>query len=137
LLQKRITEAARQRFDLSDGPLFRVYLFRRSDQDYLLLLAVHHVVADLWSLGLLLTKLSEIYTAEVRNTPPKLPPLSVQYADYLGWEEEFLKSEEGERQWRYWQKQLGGDLPFLDLPADIPLFVPALPLSATAAWINE
>lgn len=120
LLQEHIAEAARQPFDLSGGPLFRVYLFRRSDQDYLLLLAVHHVVADLWSLGLLLTELSEIYTAEVRNIPAKLPPLSVQYADYVGWEEEFLKSEEGERQWRYWQKQLGGDLPFLDLPADFP-----------------
>ena len=120
LLQKRVAEAARQPFDLSSGPLFKVYLFRCSEDDHRLLLALHHIVADLWSLGLLLTELSEIYTAEIRNTPAKLPPLSVQYRDYIRWEEEFLEGEEGERQWQYWQKQLGGELPFLDLPADFP-----------------
>jgi amino acid adenylation domain-containing protein/non-ribosomal peptide synthase protein (TIGR01720 family) len=120
LLQDRVAEIARQPFNLSSGPLFKIHLFRRSDHDHLLLLSVHHMVADLWSLGLLLTELSEIYTAAVRKIPAKLPPLSVHYADYIRWEEEFLKNEEGQRQWHYWQKQLGGDLSFLDLPADFP-----------------
>src|SRR5579871_2713068 len=119
-ISQRLAEAANQPFDLGFGPLFRVALFSSSARDHLLLLATHHIVSDLWSLGLLLYELSEIYAAEIRNIPPELPSPNVHYADYVSWEEKLLQSEEGEGHWRYWQKQLQGDLPHLDLPTDFP-----------------
>jgi hypothetical protein len=119
-LQQRVTESARRPFDLSRGPLFRVFLFGCSTGDHLLLLAAHHIVADLWSLGLILNELVAIYAAEVRNIPAELPALSTHYGDYVSWEEKLLQGEAGERHWRYWQRQLKGDLPCLDLPVDFP-----------------
>ncbi|HEV2962010.1 MAG TPA: amino acid adenylation domain-containing protein, partial [Candidatus Angelobacter sp.] len=118
-LQERMTAAANRSFDLSSGPLFRALLFSRPDGDHLLL-AVHHIVADLWSLGLLLNEFSEIYSAEIRNVSMELHSLPIHYADYVNWEERFLEAEEGDRHWRYWQKQLQGDLPNLELPTDSP-----------------
>jgi amino acid adenylation domain-containing protein/non-ribosomal peptide synthase protein (TIGR01720 family) len=116
-LKQRMTEAAHRHFDLSNGPLFRVFLFSRPEGT-LLLLAVHHIVADLWSIGLLLNELSEIYRAEIRNDPIELPSLPIHYAEYVNWEERFLQSEEGRQHWTYWQRRLHGHLPYLELPAD-------------------
>src|SRR5205823_3421102 len=92
-LEQRLREAANQPFDLSRGPLFRAFLFSHSNCDHLLLLTVHHMVADLWFLGLLLRELSEIYTAQIRNASATLGSLSAHYADYVNWEERFLAGE--------------------------------------------
>ena len=119
-LSQHLAEAANAPFDLSGGPLFRVLLFSRSVNDHVLLIAVHHIVSDLWSLGLVLNELSEIYAAEIRGLPAKLPSLIFDYSDYVQWEEDLLQAEEAERHWQYWQKQLQGDLPYLELPIDFP-----------------
>ncbi|HEY6349972.1 MAG TPA: non-ribosomal peptide synthase/polyketide synthase [Candidatus Angelobacter sp.] len=119
-LSQRLQKAANEPFDLSCGPLFRVLLLSRSACDHVLILAVHHIVSDLWSLGLLLSELSEFYAAEVSHVPAELPSLSTDYAGFVKWQEELLQPEEAEHHWRYWQKQLEGDLPSLELPTDFP-----------------
>jgi amino acid adenylation domain-containing protein/non-ribosomal peptide synthase protein (TIGR01720 family) len=119
-LQQRLRDAASRSFDLCCGPLFRVFLFSRSARDHVLLLALHHIVADLWSLGLVLKELSETYAAEIGNAAAELTALPVCYADYVNWEERLLQAEEGERHRQYWLKQLEGTLPFLELPIDFP-----------------
>jgi amino acid adenylation domain-containing protein/non-ribosomal peptide synthase protein (TIGR01720 family) len=120
ILQQRLNEAATRPFDLARGPVFGVVLFSRSARDHVLLLRVHHIVADLWSLGLLLKELSEVYTAEIRGIPAELSSLSLHYADYVNWEESLLRTEEGENHSRYWLDQLGGTSPCLELPTDFP-----------------
>jgi amino acid adenylation domain-containing protein len=119
-LRDRLIEEAYSPFDLEQGPLMRVSLFTQSAQEHVLLLAVHHIVADFWSLGVLVHELGILYQAEKNGTQATLAPLSLQYADYVRWQTAMLKALEGERLWAYWQKQLAGELPVLDLPTDRP-----------------
>ncbi|MCA1633580.1 MAG: condensation domain-containing protein, partial [Acidobacteria bacterium] len=119
-LNERLTELAALPFNLEQGPLFRVYLFTRSPQEHVLLLVVHHLVADFWSLEVLLHELSLLYSAEIDNATVQLPALPLRYTDYVRWQTGMLAGEEGERLWNYWQQQLGADLPPLDLPLDKP-----------------
>ena len=116
----RLVEEAHRPFDLEQGPLLRVSVFKRSAQEHFLLLVVHHIVIDFWSLAMLLTELGTLYPAETAGRRPLLPPLDLQYADYVRWQAEMLAGAEGERLWAYWQKQLAGQLPVLDLPTDRP-----------------
>ena len=83
------------------------------------MLAIHHIVADFWSLAVLVQELEIIYQAEKENTSVSLPPLALQYADYSRWQAEMLANAEGERLWAYWQ-QMTGELPVLNLPTDRP-----------------
>lgn len=119
-LKGRLKEIASRPFDLQQAPLLRVNLLRRSARVYVLVLAVHHIVADLWSLGVLIHELGELYHAAHNGTRPALPALSFRYSDYVRWQNEMLASAEGERLWNYWQQQLGGELPVLNLPVDRP-----------------
>jgi amino acid adenylation domain-containing protein len=119
-LKTRLIEDAYRPFDLERGPLLRASLFSCSAHEYILLLVVHHIVIDFWSLAVLLRELGVLYPAERAGVPASLPPLDVQYTDYVRWQAEMLASPEGERLWAYWQKQLGGQLPVLDLPTDRP-----------------
>ncbi|HYG08482.1 MAG TPA: amino acid adenylation domain-containing protein, partial [Pyrinomonadaceae bacterium] len=125
LLHERLSEASRRSFDLELGPLLHVSLFRRSETEHVLLLVVHHIIVDFWSLAVLMQELSVLYEAEKNGEPVTLEPLALQYTDYVRWQEEMLSSAEGDRLWEYWQKQLAGDLPVLNLPFDRPH--PAMP----------
>ena len=84
------------------------------------MLAVHHIVIDFWSLAVILNELGVLYPAEKAGVQAALPPLDLQYTDYVRWQSEMLASPEGERLWAYWQKQLAGPLPVLNLPTDRP-----------------
>jgi len=119
-LNDRLVKSAHRPFNLERGPLLRVSLFTRSAQEHILLLAVHHIVTDFWSLTVLVHELGMLYQAEKNGTQATLPPLALQYADYVRAWAEMLESSEGERLWAYWQKQLAGELPVLKLPTDRP-----------------
>ncbi|HEX7313092.1 MAG TPA: amino acid adenylation domain-containing protein, partial [Pyrinomonadaceae bacterium] len=119
-LDERLLGEANRPFDLEHGPLLRVWLFRRSAGEHVLLLAVHHIVADFWSLALLMHELGELYAAERAGSQAVLPAPSLRYTDYARWQAETMAGPEGERLWAYWQKQLGGPLPVLNLPTDRP-----------------
>jgi len=82
-MNRRLVEEAHRPFDLERGPLFRVHLYTRSAQSHVLLLTVHHIVGDFWSLAIIADELRALYPAELSGTPPALPALPVQYADYV------------------------------------------------------
>jgi amino acid adenylation domain-containing protein len=119
-LKTRLIEEAQRLFDLERGPLLRVSLFTRSAQEHILLLVVHHIVIDFWSLAVILNELGVLYPGAKAGVRAALPPLVLQYTDYVRWQTEMLASPEGERLWAYWKKQLAGRLPVLDLPTDRP-----------------
>jgi Condensation domain len=124
-LEARMLEEAYCPFDLERGPLLRVTLFTRSAREHILLLVVHHIVIDFWSLAILLDELGVLYPAEKAGAQVVLPPLKLRYTDYVDWQAEMLASPEGERLWAYWQEQLAGQLPLLQLRTDRPR--PAMP----------
>ncbi|NBH05022.1 condensation domain-containing protein, partial [Amycolatopsis sp. SID8362] len=103
-------------FDLRTGPLLRARLFRRAPGEHVLLLALHHIVTDGWSAGVLATELDACYAAHLRGEEPKLPPLPVQYADFAAWQRDRAEPAE---QLGYWRDRLAGLAP-LELPADRP-----------------
>ncbi|WP_414572304.1 HAD-IIIC family phosphatase [Nostoc sp. CCY 9925] len=119
-LCNRLLEEAHRPFDLEHGPLLRVYLFTRSAQEHILLLVVHHIIADFWSMEVLKEDLGILYAAEKSGANIPLAPLTLRYTDYTRWQTQMLASPEGERHWAYWQKQLAGQLPVLDLSTDRP-----------------
>jgi amino acid adenylation domain-containing protein len=107
---------ARLPFDLERGPLLRATLLRRAPREHVLLLNLHHIVSDAWSMGVLLDEISALYVAAAEGRPPLLPELPVQYADYACWQREALQGEILERQLGYWKRQLAGAPGALDLP---------------------
>lgn len=118
VLNQRLTKLALLPFNLETGPLFRVNLFKLSEEEYVLMLVAHHIVVDFWSLAILVHELGELYEAERHGRAVSLAPISKTYADYVGWQTEMLDGPEGVRLWDYWKKQLGGALPVLNLQHD-------------------
>ncbi|MBH8554264.1 AMP-binding protein [Nostocaceae cyanobacterium CENA357] len=116
-LQKITLEAAQQPFDLTTAPLLRVTLVHCSEQEYTLLLVMHHIIADGWSMGVLIHELTVLYQAFTQSQPLPLPELTIQYADYTIWQRQWLDGEVLETQLAYWQKQLK-NLPALELPTN-------------------
>lgn len=119
-LYDHLVEEARGPFNLEQGPLLRVRLFAQSECEYVLQLVMHHIVTDLWSSVVFIQELGVLYQAEKAGVVAPLAPLALQYTDYVLWQEEMLAGREGEKQWAYWQKQLAGELPVLNLPTDRP-----------------
>jgi len=117
-LKARLLDEAYRPFDLERGPLLRVSLITRSAREHILLLVVHHIVIDFWSLAILLDELGVLYPAERYGMKAALPPLDLQYTDYVRWQAEMLAGPDGERLWAYWREQLAGQLPVMDLPTD-------------------
>ncbi|HEY4573510.1 MAG TPA: condensation domain-containing protein, partial [Thermoanaerobaculia bacterium] len=117
--RRTAAEAARP-FDLARGPLLHAVLLRRGPESHRLLLTVHHVAADAWSLGLLIRELGELYAACVEARPSPLPELSVCYADYAVWQRERLRGDRLEELLRYWRERLTPRPPALELPTDRP-----------------
>ncbi|HEY3570041.1 MAG TPA: amino acid adenylation domain-containing protein, partial [Thermoanaerobaculia bacterium] len=112
-------EAARP-FDLERGPLLRAHLIERPGGEHALLLAVHHIVSDLASLGVLVEELGALYTSSRRGAAPDLPLPGPGPAEQARREEEALAGEAGERLWDFWRESLAGAPPEIDLPADRP-----------------
>lgn len=126
-LRAAIEAEGNRPFNLEQGPLLRVKVYIRSAQESILSLTIHHIVADLWSLNLLIDELHILYAAEkVResvwgtNVKAELPEVRTQFMDYVRWQANMLASPEGEQHWLYWQKKLAGELPVLNLPTDRP-----------------
>jgi hypothetical protein len=114
-------EEAERPFDLQRGPLLRATLLRLAPTEHALLLDLHHVIADGWSLGVLVREITALYGAAVTGAPSPLPALPVQYADFAVWQRGWLQGETLERQLAYWREALAGLPPSLDLPADRPV----------------
>ena len=118
---REITEREqRHRFDLRAVPPWRVSLLRLGPQEHVLLLAMHHIISDEWSLDVLVRELSVLYGAYVRGEEPQLAPLAVQYADYAIWQKQWLQGEVLQEQVRYWKERLAGAPATLELPTDRP-----------------
>ncbi|NMY25586.1 non-ribosomal peptide synthetase [Pseudomonas sp. WS 5021] len=113
-------DEARTQFDLEQGPLLWVTLLRLDDEDHQLLVTLHHIIADGWSLNVLLDEFSRLYAAASQGQALELPALAVQYADYGSWQRQWLAEGEGQRQLAYWQQQLSHDHPTLSLATDHP-----------------
>jgi len=106
-------------FDLENGPLIRTELLKLDEDDHVLLMAIHHIVADGWSMGVLYKELGELYAAFVSKLPSPLKELPVQYADFAAWQRHWLSGDILNSQLDYWKKQLEG-LPLLNMPTDRP-----------------
>ena len=115
---RRLREEALRPFSLERGPLFRASLLRVAEEEHLLLLAMHHIVSDGWSLGVLIREMATLYENFVEGTTPNLPELPIQYADFAVWQRQWLSGEVLERQLQYWKEQLGNNPPVLELPTD-------------------
>ncbi|NWA86612.1 non-ribosomal peptide synthetase [Pseudomonas sp. D2002] len=113
-------DEARTQFDLEKGPLLWVTLVRLGDEEHQLLVTLHHIIADGWSLNILIDEFSRLYAAASQGQTLALPPLALQYADYGSWQRQWLAEGEGQRQLAYWKAQLGEEHPTLSLATDHP-----------------
>ncbi|ATB48289.1 non-ribosomal peptide synthetase [Corallococcus macrosporus] len=119
-LQARTAREALRPFDLRNGPLLRATVTRLSPASHTLLLVLHHIISDGWSLGVLVREVGALYTAFQEGRPPALPPMPVQYADFSVWQRRWLQGDALEAQLAWWRKQLSGAPPYLELPTDKP-----------------
>jgi amino acid adenylation domain-containing protein len=113
-------EDATRPVDLKRGPLARFSLLRLSDESHVLLVTMHHIISDGWSIGVFVRELASLYAAFSESEASPLEELQLQYADYAVWQKEWLRGEMLERQLAYWSQQLEGAPPLLELPADRP-----------------
>ena len=121
-LTRRVAEESLRPFDLASGPLLRGTLVRLADRENALLLTLHHVISDGWSMGVLVREVTALYAAAVAGRPlgEALPPLPVQYADFSVWQSRRLSGETLAREIEHWREKLAGVPPFLELPTDRP-----------------
>ncbi|MBA2283896.1 MAG: amino acid adenylation domain-containing protein [Ktedonobacteraceae bacterium] len=124
-------EESQQPFDLRQSPLLRVKLLRLSAVKHILLLSMHHIVSDDWSMEVFFHELSVLYEAFVHGESSPLPLLPIQYVDYALWQRKWLQGSILEKELSYWRRQLS-DLPLLQLPTDHPY--PPTPTHRGATW---
>jgi len=118
--QQLAAEEIQRPFDLTIDPLLRVLLLKFADDEHVLILTLHHIAADGWSIGVLFRELSALYASFVTGKPPALPALPIQYADYAVWQRQWLQVEVLESLVTYWQKQLANAPTVLALPTNKP-----------------
>ncbi|MGH8773154.1 MAG: condensation domain-containing protein, partial [Burkholderiales bacterium] len=119
-VRRLAAEEAQRPFDLARGPLLRVCLLKLGEEDHGLLVTLHHIVTDGWSMGVFIHELSALYQAFATGRPSPLAALPIQYADFAAWQREWLQGEVLEGQLGYWQQQLTGAPGLLELPTDRP-----------------
>ncbi|HEU4655560.1 MAG TPA: condensation domain-containing protein, partial [Steroidobacteraceae bacterium] len=124
-VQRCMQQQIEDRLDLARGPLFNALLLKLSEQQHVLMLTMHHIVTDGWSISILMRELSALYAANQQEQSSPLAELPVQYADYALWQRNWLQSQVLERQLEYWKKALADAAPALELPTDRPR--PAVP----------
>jgi amino acid adenylation domain-containing protein len=116
--QRLANAEARWSFDLMQDPLLRAAVFRLDDLDHVVVLTLHHIIFDGWSISVFVRELTTYYTAFSMGTSPSLPDLPIQYADFAVWQRQQLRDSMLESQLAYWRQQLSGELPVLQLGAD-------------------
>ncbi|MGH8672534.1 MAG: amino acid adenylation domain-containing protein, partial [Burkholderiales bacterium] len=119
-LERLFTEELGRPFDLTSGPLLRGKVWRLGKTEHVLMLTMHHIISDGWSVGLLLKELAACYNAFNEGKAPSLPVLPIQYADYTTWQRQWLQGEVLQRQIGFWKEQLADAPPILELPGDRP-----------------
>ncbi|MDO8805009.1 MAG: condensation domain-containing protein [Elusimicrobiota bacterium] len=107
-------------FNLSTGPLYRLFLAKLSEEEHLLAITIHHIITDNWSMNILLEELELGYSAFLENKELKLPPLPIQYSDFSAWQRNVLCGEEIDRQLNYWKNKLANAPRSLQIPTDFP-----------------
>ncbi|MEW6732306.1 MAG: amino acid adenylation domain-containing protein [Acidobacteriota bacterium] len=118
---KQLTiEEAQRPFNLAKDPLLRTTLLHLAEDEYVLLLTMHHIISDGWSAGVLVQELTQLYQAYSVDQPSPLSDLPIQYADFAYWQRQWLQGEVLATRLAYWKRQLGGNLPVLQLPTDRP-----------------
>jgi hypothetical protein len=119
-IRRAMDREAEKPVDFNRAPLLRAALLELAPDDHVLMITAHHIVSDGWSNGVIVRELATFYDALRLEEEPKLAPLAIQYADYVVWQEEWLKTDEFRQQLDYWRGQLAGELPVLDFPTDFP-----------------
>lgn len=119
-LQRLIAAESAHPFDLKRGPVIRGLLIRVRDLRHVLLITLHHIVSDGWSLEVINRELGSLYSAYAQGQSPSLPELAIQYVDYAIWQRQRLQGERLHGHLRYWKEQLAGAPPLLELPTDHP-----------------
>jgi len=113
-------DEAKAPFDLANDPLLRAQVLRLAEREHVLLLTLHHIASDAWSLGVLYRELAVLYQASVTGQPGSLPDLPIQYSDFGVWQRRRMETDLLQRQLAYWKRHLSGAPPILELPSDRP-----------------
>lgn len=119
-LYTKVLESHRLPFALETKPVMRIRWFTGSEKNHILLLTIHHIAWDGWSMSSIVKEIPEIYEAQKAGVKVSLPQIDKSYQDYVNWQRNLLAGTEGERLWNYWQQKLAGDLPVLNLLTDKP-----------------
>ena len=119
-VRRLINEEAKRPFDLAAGPLLRATLLQTGEREHVLLLTMHHIISDGWSMGVLMREVGVLYVSYANGRPSPLPELPVQYADFAHWQQNWLQGDVLQKQLAYWVQQLAGAPTILELPADRP-----------------
>ena len=119
-VQRLVIEEVQRPFDLAKGPLFRTTLLQLGPQEHVLLVTMHHIISDGWSIGVFIREIAKLYEAFEKGKPSPLSPLPIQYADFAHWQRQWLTGDVLETQVKYWQQQLAGIPALLELPTDRP-----------------
>jgi hypothetical protein len=117
-VQNLAQEEANRPFNLAECPLLRCLLLQLDETEYVLVLTMHHIVSDAWSVGVLIQEIGELYKAFCAKKPLPLTELPIQYADFAVWQRQWLQGEMLKTQLTYWKQQLDGAPPLLQLPTD-------------------
>ena len=115
-----VREYTKHPFRLDVGPLTRIVLIQLTKQESLLLLVMHHIISDGWSIGVLIREMTTLYTAYVNGDIASLPDVPIQYADFALWQRQWLEEQALQEQMRYWKEYLGSNPGVLQLPTDYP-----------------
>jgi amino acid adenylation domain-containing protein len=118
--EKLAQAEAQTPFDLTKSPLLRITLLKLQPEKHILLINMHHIISDGWSIGVFVRELSHLYGAFVAGKEPTLPTLPIQYADFAVWQREWLQGKVLGTQLEYWKQQLADAPPLLELPTDRP-----------------
>ncbi|WP_437320816.1 type I polyketide synthase [Sorangium sp. So ce385] len=116
--RRAIAAEALEVFDLASGPLLRAHVIRRAEREHIVVLVVHHIVFDVWSVGVFVAEFGALYRAFTRGLASPLPELPVQYVDFAAAQGAWLAGEGLEAELGYWRRKLAGDLPRVRVPAD-------------------
>ncbi|MBD2559797.1 MULTISPECIES: non-ribosomal peptide synthetase [Nostoc] len=119
-VEKLAQQEANRPFELAKSPLLRCVLLQLDDTEHVLLVTMHHIISDAWSVAILIRELGELYKAFSANQPSPLTELPIQYADFAIWQRQYLQGETLKTQLNYWKQQLNGAPPLLQLPTDRP-----------------
>ena len=116
----KLRELAREPFKLDQAPLMRVHLLRTGEDEHVILIVLHHIVSDGWSIGVLYRELVDLYRGHCTGEPAALAALPVQYPDYALWQQDWFESDSQQQQLAYWKDRLAGAPAILELPTDRP-----------------